>query len=273
MKERRRLIDETKTTGREVKSNWQHFESMEFLATHLRLPINGSGRSSSVQLTDDDEQRYSEGSPPNQILSPPSLPDLSVTKTELDNKPANINTWSLPSDNDKPRSTESTEQFKPLAPPPHYPGLLNRVTAPPPFPHHSLWAMWSNSIAQAHAQQQQQQQQQQLQTLNNNQRPPESTTSHPSPAVSDVAVCNEADSEPPTKKKRRLSQDVNINVSIKDLAVPEEKYSEYHFCISLAQMMESVPAAQRPDLKIKLIQLITANAPPRDNHSEGSLSL
>lgn len=266
VKERRRLIDESKSAGRDAKSNWQHYESMEFLATHLRLPANGTGRSSSVglQLEDDESQRYSEGSPTN-VLSPPVLPDLTA-KIELDSRSQHINSWSMPaSDIDKTRNTEPGE-FKPLVPPPHYPGLLNRAPAPPTFTHHPLWAMWSNSIAQA-------QQQQQLQNLSNSQRHPVSSVSNPSPPASDVAVCNDTELEPPTKKPRLTHQDVNINVSIKDLTIPAERYSEYHFCVSLAQMMESVPVNQRPDLKIKLIQMVTANYPQKDNRSEGSLSL
>ncbi|XP_067936491.1 uncharacterized protein [Watersipora subatra] len=269
VKERRRLIDESKSIGREAKSNWQHYESMEFLSTHLRLPINGSGRSSSLPLDDDELQHYSEDSPPSNILSPQNTADVSMTtpKVELDNRQNSLNSWSMPSDIDKPRADQS-EQFKPLAPPPHYPGLLSRAPAPPAFAHHPLWAMWSNSLAQAQAQQHQH-----IQNLSNGERQPTASASIPSPAVSELAGCNDTESEPSAKRQKRGAQDVNINVSLKDLVVPAEKYSEYHFCISLAQMMESVPMNHRADLKIKLIQMVTSSYPRKERLSEGPPSI
>lgn len=275
VKERRRLIDETKATGREAKSNWQHYESMEFLATHLRLPVNGSAeRSSSIQLEEEESRQFSEGSPNASMLSPPTLTDIANIKNELENRTQSLANWPTPPEIEKVRSQEQGDPFKPLAPPPHYPGFINRPSAPAAaaaFTHHPLWAMWSNSIAQAQAQAQHQQQH--LNNLNSQQKPPISgSASNPaSPPVSDIAVCNDVESEPPKPKKaKKSSQDVNINVSIKDFAVPAEKYSEYHFCMSLAQMMDSVPANQRPDLKIKLIQMVTSNYPQKEGHSEGS---
>lgn len=235
---------------------------MEFLATHLRLPSNSrDGGSRAECLTngeDEDVQPYSDGSP-NGILSPPSsLPtELPTIKSEQ--------SWT---------NQDINDQFKPLFTPPQYPGFLANRTLGPPFTQNPLLAMWSNSLAQMQAQQQQQQvaavaaaaaAQQQLNgssTTSTSHREMD-TDNRCSPAMSEVAVCDdtstvEEQSSGPPAKIPKTQQEVSINVSIKDMMIPAEKYSEYHFCVSLAQMMENVPLEHRADLKIELIQMITS---------------
>ena len=272
VKERRRLIEETKTTGRESKSNWQHYEPMEFLATHLRLPSNsrdgGGSRADSMNTMDDDDgQRYSDGSP-NGLLSPPSslLADMPGIKSE--------HAWA---------NQDTTDQFKPLFAPPQYP--MVRALGPS-FTQNPLWAaMWSSSLAQAQVQQQQaaaaaavaaQQLSSSAGSATASQREAadsENPSTTAATAGSEVNVCDdlppaesgEMSAEPPVKKLK-TPQEVSINVSIKDILLPAEKYSEYHFCVSLAQMMENVPPENRADLKIKLIQMITSSYTPNSTN-------
>lgn len=260
VKERRRLLEETKTTGRDAKSSWQHYESMQFLATHLRLPSNSSAGSESRSNGEGDSQRYSDGSPqPGDVMSPPAHHNADIPEIKHEQS------W--------PPAPDVSEQFKTLFSPPQYPGFLANRPATA-FTQHPLWAMWSNSLAQVQAQQQQQAAaaaavaQQQLSDMAAANQQQTEIDNPVSPSVSEIAVCNDVSetSEPPVKKPKQ-QQEVNINVSIKDMMIPAERFSEYHFCVSLAEMMEHVPRQHRASLKIKLMQLVTSNSNPVSNQN------
>lgn len=254
MKERRRLLDEMRLSGREVKSSWQHYESMEFLANHLRLPSNGTDRGSSNNqplLEDDDSAVLRSDISPTSVamMSPASLADQHNNMKQEAMRSQNIppQPWSTNGDTDRlpARLAEGVDSFpQSAAVPPIYPNFFNRPNAPA-FAPHPLLAMWANGLHQAN---------QQL----TNQRPPlqTSTISNGSPN-SEHSSSHDHEHDSSSRKRKKTNPNIDVTVSLKDMQ-PAEKYSEYHFCVSLAQMMEQVPASQRSELKIKLIQTVSS---------------
>lgn len=246
-------MDEAKVSGKDVKSSWQHYESMEFLSAHLRLPSNNnSERPTSTYGDDEDSQRFLEDSPQSSSLLSP-INDQHIHKPEATSN-HRTHSWSALPDSSQYKSADnsglSSDIFQPAAlqpTVPSYSSLFNRHLAPP-FAQHPLWTMWANGLQQA----QHMQQQQKLQTQTTSPLTGDSAT-----AVKAEQETNLSDEEPQRKKAKTTdSKEINIQLSLKDIH-PAEKYAEYHFCLSLAQMMERIPINQRPELKIKLIRQVS----------------
>jgi len=224
VKERRRLLDECKAAGREplsIKSNWQHYDAMNFIAQHLRLPSNTNGAPSEDGKISEDQL-----SPPNSLQSPLETSEFKTEKTSAE-------IWHPPTSDRR-----TSQEYHPALPPPYF----NRLTAPPlSYPANPLWAMWTNGA---------------MRTPLPQSVPAETTRSQSlSPQLSPDSDKRAADTDSDQPKKRiRVTKDVNINLSIRDIESVDPKYSEYHFCVSLAQMMERVPPSARVDLKIKLMR-------------------
>ena len=286
VKERRRLIDETKATGKEVKSNWQHFESMEFLSTHLRLASNNNisvDRNSLATIDDDDSLKLSGDSPTMPMMSPHhQLSTDSNIKQEMSLQPP-TNEWTATNTttepdkhNYQPGHSSSSELYQHSAsslipPPPSYPSSLFGRPVAPSLSHNPLWAMWANSMHQAT---------QHLNNLNsvrsvgNQPVLPSTSVSSPQEVQPERPASHKTDQaeEQSRPNKRKLSEDrpeINVQLSLKDIQ-PAQKYTEYHFCLSLAQMMEHVPMDRRPELKIKLIQMINESVNSYDSPTNSS---
>lgn len=283
MKERRRLLDESKSTGKETKSNWPYYDSMEFLSSHLRLPCNNAGSANTADrfsLTngeDEDSLKYSGDSPTTSLVSPPNNPNDSGIKQEMTTQ-SQATEWPTSTSQVDKQSYSSTQvnseilnNNNSVLNPTNYPSAFFGRPAAPAFTHNPLWAMWANNMQQAS------QHLNNIRAASNQQMHSSATTSSPHQMIAEQPPNQTEQREEESrrgKRKRRQSdgQDINIQLSLKDIQ-PAERYSEYHFCLSLAQMMEDVPPNRRPDLKVRLIQAITeASAchqnvhPAREDH-------
>lgn len=277
VKERRRLLDETKSTGKEAKSNWPYYESMEFLSSHLRLPCNNGSSNTADRLSltngdDEDSLKYSGDSPTTSMVSPQHNPNDSSVKQEMmsqSQQPTEWPTTTTQTDKQPYHSPHTSSELlnnisNSLISPTSYSSALFGRSATPAFTHNPLWAMWANNMQQA------------SQHLNNIRAASSqqlyssvsTSTPHEMSAEQSAERPEQAEEQRRGKRKRQHSdgQDINIQLSLKDIQ-PAEKYTEYHFCLSLAQMMENVPPNRRPELKVRLIQSINEAASNHQNTS------